>query len=380
MVAISGSLLLAGFAGFSLAPSALENGCTPAPANLIAWWPAEDNTNDIVGHNNGTYNGSPAYTVGKVGQSFALDGASYISVPNAANLSLTGELTIDAWVMPTANNAYMHIVSKRDSNNFNVSYEVFVNVGTLGFAKKFSGANESADSGIVIPLNTWSHIAVTISDTTLTFYVNGVANGPFIIGARPTTSDVLTIGDAHGSFGDVEFWTGRLDEIELFDRALSGTEIAAIYAADSAGKCRSCATPPNGMISWWPGDGNYHDIQDGNNGAPIGSVGFGNGQVGSAFSFNGNGQINIGNPPNLDLTGTAVSLDAWINPSSSGQTAMIAGKTLSGFNDYVLYLDNGGLRAGLKTDVQEYFVAGDPPALNQWTHVAMTYDGNFFRL
>src|SRR5215510_10623820 len=77
-----------------------------------------------------------------------------------------------------------------------------------------------------------------------------------------------------------------------------------------------CAPPPSGLVSWWPGDGNANDIQDGNNGMPSGGVTFGLGEVGQAFSFDGTtGSVIVPDSNNLDVT-TQFTLDAWINPAS----------------------------------------------------------------
>src|SRR5206468_3093249 len=109
-----------------------------------------------------------------------------------------------------------------DNDNQNVTYEFFRNADeTIGFASRNGGSNTFVNSSFTVPLDTWSHVAVVISGSALTFYLDGVADNPQAYGfSRPATTDVLTIGDAHGSFGDVEFWTGQLDEIELFNRAL----------------------------------------------------------------------------------------------------------------------------------------------------------------
>src|SRR5438105_4784645 len=61
-------------------------------------------------------------------------------------------------------------------------------------------------------------------------------------------------------------FNGLIDEVEVFDRALSAEEIAALYNAGSAGKCRTCTSAPGGMDGWWPDNGNTNDVIGGNNG------------------------------------------------------------------------------------------------------------------
>ena len=366
---------------FSGAPS-----CAPQPSNMVSWWPGDGNFHDIQGDNDGSTTTGVTFTTGEVNQAFDFQGSSYVSVPNASNLSITGDITIDAWVRPTANNGFMHVVSKRDFDNSSVTYELFRNGNeTMGFASRNSGFNTSANSGFTVPLDTWSHVAVVISGSTITFYLNGVADAPQSYGfARPGTSDVLTIGDAHGSFGDVEFWTGQLDEIELFNRALTDVEILSIYAAGCTGKCRSCARAPAGMIGWWPGNGSAEDVQGSNDGTVNGVVTFDPGKVGLAFGFNGNDAANyvdIGNPADLKPT-QGITLDAWIymyGPPDWDGLAGIITKWGQGPNDnwaiWALQTGSGiELLSYVVTTSGQSGLAGGSISIGEWTHVALTYD------
>ena len=72
---------------------------------------------------------------------------------------------------------------------------------------------------------------------------------------------------------------------------------------------------PAGLVSWWRGEGDANDSRDGNHGALVGGVTFAAGRVGQAFNLNGSNRVEVADAPNLDLT-SAVTLEAWINPSS----------------------------------------------------------------
>ena len=66
---------------------------------------------------------------------------------------------------------------------------------------------------------------------------------------------------------------------------------------------QTCTLPPTGLVSWWPGDGNADDIEDGNDGTLLGGVTFAPGLVGQAFSFDGvDAFVSIHNPSNLKIT------------------------------------------------------------------------------
>ena len=113
--------------------------------------------------------------------------------------------------------------------------------------------------------------AVLVSSNAQSGNINGTT-APFIIGGTDDGRD----------------FNGRIDEVEVFDRALTQREVQRIYDAGSAGKC-PCVTPPSNMISWWPGDGNTNDIQGGNDRHTAGRRDFASGEVSQAFGFDGNG-------------------------------------------------------------------------------------------
>ena len=153
-----------------------------------------------------------------------------------------------------------------------------------------------------------------------------------------------------------------------------------------AGAIATCATPPAGMVSWWPAENNTHDIVSHNNGTLENGAGFAGGEVGQAFSFNGSNQdVFIGDPANLKLT-TGITIDAWDNPTSSpGGLAGVLTKWTKDFaldstaDSYGLYINN----AGGTIQVQSYIhlsnggesgIGGGSIPLNAWSHIAVTYD------
>src|SRR5205807_5003409 len=130
------------------------------------------------------------------------------------------------------------------------------------------------------------HVAVTKSGSTVIFYIDGVAGAPVTynsvfeftknvsIGARldlsaPTTQTTLT-----------STFAGRIDEVEIFNRALSLVEIRAIYLAPHEGKCGAQTLKFPTAISWWPAEGNANDIIDGNSGSLTNGAAFVGGVVG----------------------------------------------------------------------------------------------------
>ncbi|MBK8465224.1 MAG: proprotein convertase P-domain-containing protein [Chloracidobacterium sp.] len=156
----------------------------------------------------------------------------------------------------------------------------------------------------------------------------------------------------------------------------------------------TCAPPPPNMIAWYKGEGNFADSAPPTyeTGSASGTVGFASGMVDQAFSFNGSGSFVTvpADSGSLNITGNAVTIDGWINPSVSSE-AVYFGKTVSGGNDYLLYNGFGvGVFAIVNTTAGENQLAAfaDYPAntafyqppTNQWTHLALTYDGSLVKI
>src|SRR5439155_10820417 len=82
----------------------------------------------------------------------------------------------------------------------------------------------------------------------------------------------------------------------------------------SAAFTGTCTPPPSSMVAWLPGDGDANDISgNNNNGTLVNGTKFTPGMVGLGFSFDGvDDFVRIPNSPSLDITGNAITIDAWI--------------------------------------------------------------------
>src|SRR5262249_44260668 len=103
--------------------------------------------------------------------------------------------------------------------------------------------------------------------------------------------------------------------VSLYNRALTGDEMLAIYNAGGAGKCPPpvCVAPPSGLVSWWRGQSNALDTIDSNHGALTGGVSFASSEVGSGFSFDGSGEVVVPTSPSLIFS--TFTFESWVNPS-----------------------------------------------------------------
>ncbi|HEY2104029.1 MAG TPA: LamG domain-containing protein, partial [Chthoniobacterales bacterium] len=363
--------------------------CDPPPSGMVSWWPAEGDANDIQDNNDGTIQGTVTFARGKVGQAFSFDGntANYVFVPHNTNLDLT-QFTVDAWVFPTPSNptdgGFGTVVDKEFSSG-GINYSLFVSHDGTVEVDFNNGSHQFVDSPPgAAPQNTWTHITGTYdgpSSKTLKLYVNGVLIGTHIADAgfeTPATGQNLYIGVRNAASPQGSF-QGLIDEVEVFDHALTGAEVLAIYNAGCTGKCRSCASAPGSMVSWWKGEGNTTDSEDSNNGIFNGTPAYGPGEVGQGFSLNGTDQyIEVPDSPNLSITGP-ITIDAWIKANNNtSEHAIVEKYDGGGSNGYFFRLSaTGHLVAGICNASTFSTVSGATQVTTgTFHHVAAVFDGS----
>ena len=229
------SLLAVGHERKAAALPALQQACAPNPSGLVSWWPAEGNANDIQGGNNGTLTNGVSFAPGEVGQAFSFNGTDYVDIPDAPNLDFgsTSPISIDMWVFRTSSASPMHFIGKR-SGCGTISYQMALDSSGPGFGSELGGVSAHQD----LPLNTWTHLAGTFDGTTFRIYINGTLAGTAAGTLGPTTTASLRIGTS----GTCAGFGGLIDEVHLFNRALTEAEIQSIVNAGVAGTC-ACSVP-----------------------------------------------------------------------------------------------------------------------------------------
>jgi hypothetical protein len=229
--------------------------CVPPPATMTAWFPLDElvglRANDIIANNDGFWSGGPTPTPGVVAGALCFDGVNdLVRVPNNATINLgIGDLTIDAWVRTTNTNGVQIICDKRVNQQIR-GYSLFLNNGQLGFqlADGAGFTNWVAGAAGFVADGSWHLVAVTVDRNNPTggvFYVDGVAVSTFNPMSRMgnlNNNSSLVIG--RRSFSNDGYFTGCIDELEIFKRALTAAEIGGLFNAGSAGKCKDTAVTP----------------------------------------------------------------------------------------------------------------------------------------
>jgi hypothetical protein len=247
--------------------------CTPPPSGLTSWF-TFDESNEVNFANVlnptppfGVFNNLALVAPGAVGMGRCFNGVNQSgSIPSSAwNNVGAGNFTIDAWIKWSGGAGVQKIVDKRRPTT---GYAFFVQPGGgAGRAQLFlnmsgpaTGVFQNVFSGLSLPANQWVFVSVSVDRPSAagqraTFCVGDPGAGTFQtsppvvinpgVWGSLSNNEPLTIAVRSASEGGGGHFNGCLDEIEIFQRALSVTEMRNIFNSGSLGKCRvSCTLPP----------------------------------------------------------------------------------------------------------------------------------------
>ncbi|MDO8668421.1 MAG: LamG-like jellyroll fold domain-containing protein [bacterium] len=229
-----------------------------ATNNLVAYLPFNNDLLDKSGNNNnGTNNGTTFTSVseGKAEQALNLTGTQYVEVPDSASLDITNQITLEAWVYPTAwdNNYENNILTKGGDSDWGVWNLHHTSTGGFRFELNGHGLFETIPS---TALNTWYHIVGVYNGSEMKLYVNGVLSGSLTTsGSIATNNSPLRIGKQFWSGANYSYWNGRIDEVKIYNRALSATEVSEYFNTVNDGETsipvgKSFARIPDGVGEW----------------------------------------------------------------------------------------------------------------------------------
>ena len=363
-------------------------------ASPIAEWKMEEGTGtniaDSSGRNiNGTFIGSPTWSTGKYGKSVSLNGQNNYVRSSDIGVTLASNYTIEGWVNIS------QMPGGADPNRSGLiggigcgpNYPIEFNIGGADLNNPQIGVGRCSDYGVTystgtFSLNTWTHIAVTMSPTKLaTYYINGKYAGTSDLSTRNVDVEgQLSIGN-----NAIRSTFGKIDQVKIFDYARTPAQIVYSYNQGAP-------------IAWWKLDECQGNIV--RNSADVGTTGTitigGSGSQtslgtcttsGTAWGNGTSGKLN----GSLNFDGTDDYFYTQIIPTSSSFAISLWFKTTNirdgdklfwgrGTNKGILGFSgtSGNLTWYVETDTGTagYTITNSRINLNQWNHVVLQYTGS----
>jgi Concanavalin A-like lectin/glucanases superfamily len=342
---------------------------------------AEDVT---ANEHDGAIEGASWFENGKYGSALDFDGeeGECVTVEDAPDLQLTEELTLETWVKPEGSGKSEPVIFKETPWYF--GYSLYLGIGEEGHMEGLIGEEgyvfKDTEDPEELETGVWSHVALTFDGAHMRLYVNGQLVDTTSAEGAWSSSGPLSIGCSEEFEDNFE---GKIDEVRIYNRALSADELAA----DAGAGLQTPSRAPVAAYSFDAGEGTVADdvTGDGHDGAIAGASWFDNGRFGSALSFDGeNDCVTVEDAPDLQLT-EELTLEAWVKPEGSGKSEPVIFKEAPYFFGYSLYLgigESGHMEGLIGEEGYEASVAEDPAKLetNVWSHVALTFDGSHMRL
>ena len=207
-----------------------------ATTGLVAAYGFNEGAGPTVGDgsgmgNAGTVQGPVWTTAGKYGKALSFDGSNdFVTVPDSATLDPGAAMTLEAWVRPTASSGWRTVLLKENGTGA-LAYSLYSASGTNRPSAwaAVGGGPGSVIGTAAVPLNAWTHLAATYDGSNLRLYVGGVlkvtqANS----GSVANTAEPLRIG---GNAIWSEWFAGQIDEVRVYNKALTVAQIQADMAA-----------------------------------------------------------------------------------------------------------------------------------------------------
>ena len=193
---------------------------------LAAYYPFNGNANDQSGNgNNGVvYGATPtADRFGNANSAYSFDGTDdYVRIAESDSLNITGDLTISAWIRTGTGGQI--VLSNMMETTPHSGYSLrLTSDGDL----YFMSGDETLMGQTNVTTNSWTHVAVTLSGTTATSYVDGVFDASGTVGIPMGSYLDTTIGASSDPY---YFWDGSIDDVRVYNRALSASEIGELHS------------------------------------------------------------------------------------------------------------------------------------------------------
>jgi hypothetical protein len=201
------------------------------PDSAISRWKFEQDVTDSWGNNHGTDNTSAGYVTGTV-SSYAkdFDGSDDYVDLNYSPDTFDGK-SLSLWFKTTEGSALTRIVAARDGDSLFVQNDN----ATLEYIVEDDGTSGNIASNFTIADGNWHHVVVMYGSNSMEMYLDDSSQGTDSVSITSTTLPNLYAGawnDVEGG-GIKSYYQGQIDDIRVYDKVLSSTEVSNLYNTDS---------------------------------------------------------------------------------------------------------------------------------------------------
>ncbi len=209
-------------------------------SGLVGYWKFDEGSGttayDSSGNGNNGVISNPVWSSGKLGGALSFgDVGNFVKVLNSQSLN-PSKLTISVWVYPRSTRTYPGIIDKDGYYAGSQGYSLTLYSTTSALCFETWLPYWAILSNSILPLNTWNYVVATFDGNNIEkIYINGVldSTGNSSSGISPTADGILGIGARVNDTGETgaynDRFDGKIDEVAIYNRALSSTEIQAVY-------------------------------------------------------------------------------------------------------------------------------------------------------
>ncbi|VVB89475.1 Concanavalin A-like lectin/glucanases superfamily protein [uncultured archaeon] len=220
---------------------------------LVAEYHFDSDAKDSSGNGHDMEIYGATFVDGKVGKALSFNGVDdYLYRADDDNLDITGDMSVIAWINHAETSSGDEgIISKESRPKYAYQF-VIRSSNKIHFFHRNSGSqSEGHDSLGTVSPSSWHQVAYTISGTTLTFYIDGSSSGSStLLYSRSGTNGNLYIGVENPA--PKNYFNGLIDEVRIYNRALSAEEIKAeydSYTTPSSSQLTSASTTLSSTIT-----------------------------------------------------------------------------------------------------------------------------------
>jgi len=347
--------------------------------SCIALYPLDGNANDLSGN----YSGTPtdvSYGVGEFDLAGVFNGSSsWIDLSdNSFKLST---IAVSAWFNSASTQNLQNIYSCYDyqgqSRGFNIRLQ---DNNLILFQTYKSNVNSSLFSSSQIQRNTWNHVAVVATQSSVSIYINGsLDNSGSIVGFDYFTTHPFSIGRAAGEAE--HYFDGSIDQVRIFNKALSAAEVTTLYN-ETACDVLACSGTTNTLdilgdsscVAAYPLDGSPLDLSGNYNGV----------QTDVTYPV---GKFDLGGSFNGSSSKIAVSQDFGIGDISKNWTSSVWAKTDSTGSEQIYFArqsnnHNVSFNGGNTVEIAFYQAAGGNNTIitgvtaSNWNHIVVSHNAS----